>query len=71
MAACPECEGEMRRDRKSGLMVCTICGLAMTRSELDRVRRKKEDAYHDRHEDKDESRRREYLKWWLKDSKQE
>ncbi|MHA2059301.1 MAG: hypothetical protein ACW976_00775 [Candidatus Ranarchaeia archaeon] len=71
MASCPECQGEMRRDRKSGLMVCTICGLALTRSELDREQRKKNDEYHDKIEDKDASQKREYLKWWLKDNKED
>ena len=71
MASCPECQGEMRRDRKSGLMTCTICGLALTRSELDREQRKKNDAYHDKIEDQGADRRKEYLKWWLQDNKED
>ena len=68
MVNCPECEGEMKRDHKIRLMVCLRCGLALSRTEIDKIRQKQNDAMHDRRIDKDEERRRDYLKWYLKDN---
>ena len=36
MARCPECAGNMKYNPDNRLMVCSSCGLSLTRSELDR-----------------------------------
>ncbi|MCD6409044.1 MAG: hypothetical protein J7L98_01710 [Candidatus Verstraetearchaeota archaeon] len=62
MPICPECGGEMKFDRSRYMYVCTSCGLAVTRSELDDLKKGRSP---DLGEDERERWRREYLKWWL------
>jgi len=42
------------------------CGLALTRSELDRAREKQREIYrNEKEKDIGKEKRKEYLKWWL------
>lgn len=64
MVVCPECGGEMKFDRKQYLYVCTNCGLALTRSELEKTREEFLKQIYGDSKDK-ENYKKEYLKWWL------
>lgn len=64
MARCPECAGTMKSI--GGRMVCQRCGLAVSRSELDRLWDEQRSTYRREDEERAKSqRRRDYLDWWL------
>ncbi|GAB4328909.1 MAG: hypothetical protein Kow0069_36270 [Promethearchaeota archaeon] len=72
MARCPECGGIMEYNPALKLLVCTSCGLAVTRSELDRMhdeQRKRLDPQS--REEERRKRRKEYLDWYLSSKKDE
>lgn len=63
---CPECAGEMKFNRDTRHYVCMRCGLALTRSELDRAREKQREMYRkEKEKDIGKEKRKDYLKWWL------
>jgi transposase-like protein len=57
---CPECNEDLLYDRHSQRYVCKNCGLTMTREEYSSIVKKRVSK-----PEEDDSRRREYLKWWL------
>ncbi|TXT58856.1 MAG: hypothetical protein BAJALOKI2v1_290012 [Promethearchaeota archaeon] len=72
MARCPECAGKMKFNSMTKSMVCTSCGLSLTRNELDSYWKKiKTENYQDMDEsEKKKKRRQDWLQWHAK-SKEE
>lgn len=68
MARCPECAGFMKFHPKTKAMVCSSCGLALTRSELEnywvKIKRQNANAADDYQAKK--SRRKDWLEWYSK-----
>jgi len=64
MNYCPECGGEMQYMISTKHYVCKSCGLSVTQQELMELREKLRPNTETK-EEQDESRRKEYLKWWL------
>ncbi len=60
---CPECGGEMYFDRRRFMYVCRVCGLSLSRFELDKYKDRR------RVRKEEEDWRKEYLKWWLSSKK--
>jgi len=68
MARCPECAGNMKYNPDNRHMVCSSCGLSLTRYELDRYWYRIRD---ERGSEADEvtkakNRRKEWLDWYSK-----
>jgi DNA-directed RNA polymerase subunit M/transcription elongation factor TFIIS len=68
MSRCPECAGNMKYNPVNRLMVCSSCGLSLTRNELDRYWSR---IRNERGSDADEvqkakDRRKEWLDWYSK-----
>jgi DNA-directed RNA polymerase subunit M/transcription elongation factor TFIIS len=61
---CPECGGEMHYMIATKQNVCKSCGLSVTQQELVDLREKNR-PNRETAEDIKESRRKEYLKWYL------
>ena len=64
MIYCPECGGEMQYVMATKHYCCKSCGLSVTQQELMELREKNRPREETEEEEK-ESRRKEYLKWWL------
>ncbi|MCS7140393.1 MAG: hypothetical protein N3F04_04790 [Candidatus Nezhaarchaeota archaeon] len=60
---CPECGGDFRYDRHMQRYVCRDCGLTMSRDEFYKSHKEREKV------SKEDSVRRDYLKWWLSKKK--
>ena len=60
---CPECGGEMQYISLTKHYVCKGCGLSCTGQELNDYHDKNRPNYDE--EDAKETRRKEYLKWYL------
>ncbi|MHA1264192.1 MAG: hypothetical protein ACTSRS_03065 [Candidatus Helarchaeota archaeon] len=71
MPRCPECAGLMKFDRNLHLYVCQRCGLALKRSELDKMREQHRDHIREikGKEYEEKKKRKEYLEWWLSKEK--
>lgn len=67
MARCPECGGIMKSVNRR--LVCTSCGISLSRSEWDRLKEKIRFGAGNPDDDKRSKRHKEYLKWYL-DSKE-
>ncbi len=67
IARCPECGGFMKSDPNMKLMVCTSCGLAVSRSELDRMHDRRLDGQGEESARDAQRRKRhkDYLNWYL------
>jgi tRNA(Ile2) C34 agmatinyltransferase TiaS len=61
---CPECGGEMHYIGMTKHYVCKSCGLSCTGQELNDLHDKNRPA-DETEEELRQSRRKEYLKWWL------
>jgi len=64
MPYCPECGGETHYDISFKKYICKSCGLSMTQQELMELREKNKPP-EETEEEVRESRKREYLKWYL------
>ncbi|MBN2156469.1 MAG: hypothetical protein JW776_10535 [Candidatus Lokiarchaeota archaeon] len=64
MPKCPECKGKMEYDPPLRKYVCQVCGLALTKSEIedewDEIR------YIESNEDRRERELQEYKDWYFK-----
>ena len=71
MQRCPECAGLMKFDRNVHRYVCQRCGLALARSELDKMREQHRDRIREvkGKEFEERRKRKEYLDWWLSKEK--
>ena len=71
MPRCPECAGLMKFDRNVHRYVCQRCGLALARSELDKMREQHRDRIREvkGKEFEERRKRKEYLDWWLSKEK--
>lgn len=68
MTYCPECGGEMQYMIGTKHYVCKSCGLSVTQQELVELREKQRPSS-ETEEDVQQSRKKEYLKWWLSKKK--
>jgi ribosomal protein S27AE len=64
MPYCPECGGDMVYSIATKRLNCKSCGLCVTQQELMELKEKNRPPVETEEEIK-ESRRKEYLKWWL------
>ncbi len=66
MASCPECGGKMKFNPSNRHVVCTSCGLSLTRYELEHYWKSIKAEQGDFEDDfkKEKSRRKEWLEWW-------
>jgi Zn-finger nucleic acid-binding protein len=71
MARCPECVGVMEYNSNLKMMVCTSCGLTLSRTELDRTWKEirernieETDEY-----DKKKQKKKEWLEWYQSSNK--
>lgn len=72
MARCPECAGNMKYNPDNRLMVCSSCGLSLSRYELDQFWNKirNERGLETDEVQKAKNRRKDWLDWYSK-SKEE
>jgi tRNA(Ile2) C34 agmatinyltransferase TiaS len=63
MPYCPECGGEMEYSVVTKRYDCKSCGLCVTQQEL--VELKEKNRPSESAEEQRDSRRKDYLKWWL------
>ncbi len=72
MARCPECAGFMKYVSFNKQMICSSCGLSVTRHELDIMWKKVRDSNFNDNDDhqRKKSKRKEWLDWYSK-SKEE
>lgn len=68
MPYCPECGGEMHYDISTKKQNCKSCGLSVTQQELMELKEKNRPP-EETEEEVRESRRKEYLKWYLSSKK--
>lgn len=64
MPYCPECGGEMVYSVVTKRYDCKSCGLCVTQQELVELKEKNRPPVETAEEQRD-SRRKDYLKWWL------
>ena len=66
MALCPECGGKTKFNPKNRMMVCSSCGLSLTRGELDTLWKKikSQNLDDDDEYQRKKSRRKDWLEWY-------
>ena len=68
MPYCPECGGEMQYMIATKHYVCKSCGLSVTQQELMELREKLRPSAENEEEER-QSKKKEYLKWYLSKKK--